>query len=143
MFSRRREIAPLVGATLGTQDAPAHSTLRNDLLQMSYSEAARALAPGGQLDTTMAEVSGGHSEGAAAQMARIVAYAEANHSGSSAGRCFEYVWRYIYSSGYGKIRNYGDCPEMGSAEARQFAEYMNVGSNAAKWGLQRLGGSTP
>jgi hypothetical protein len=72
------------------------------------------------------------------QMSRIVSYADANHSGGSRGRCFQYVWGYLWKSTYGNITRYNDAPDMGSAEARMFAEYMNRGTNAQRWGLQRL-----
>ncbi len=77
------------------------------------------------------------------QMSRLVSYAERNHSGASRGRCFEYVWRYLSSSGYGNIDSYGDAPDMPSAYARNFAEYMNQPANAARWGLRRLPLSNP
>lgn len=83
------------------------------------------------------------SEDAARQMARIVAFAEANNGGASNGDCFKYVWRYIYQSGYGKIRNYHDAPDMKSDYARHFAEYMNSGDNARRWGLRRLSVASP
>ncbi|HEU4408484.1 MAG TPA: hypothetical protein VFS43_24695 [Polyangiaceae bacterium] len=83
-------------------------------------------------------VPGGISAEGKAQMSRIVAYADAHHSGVSGGRCFEYVWDYLWRSGYGKIDEYNDAPDMPSAYARNFAEYMNQGNNAATWGLQRL-----
>jgi hypothetical protein len=73
-----------------------------------------------------------------AQMTRIVSYADAHDSGSSDGRCFQYVWGYLYQSGYGTIDSYYDAPNMSSAEARNFAEYFNVKSNADSYGLQRL-----
>lgn len=77
------------------------------------------------------------------QMSRLVSYADRNHSGASRGRCFEYVWRYLSSSGYGNIDSYGDAADMPSAYARNFAEYMNQPANAARWGLQRLPLSNP
>ena len=72
------------------------------------------------------------------QMEAVVLFGDANNSGVSAGRCFEYVWNYLWKSGYGKIDSYNDAPDMPSTYARNFAEYMNAGSNAATWGLQRL-----
>jgi len=77
------------------------------------------------------------------QMSRVVTYADRNHSGASRGRCFQYVWDYLWKSGYGNIDSYNDAPDMGSAEARMFAEYMNRGSNAQTWGLQRLSLTNP
>jgi len=72
------------------------------------------------------------------QMSRVVSYADAHNSGASRGRCFQYVWDYLWKSGYGDIAAYNDAPDMGSAEARMFAEYMNRGNNARTWGLQKL-----
>jgi uncharacterized protein YraI len=77
------------------------------------------------------------------QMSRVVTYADRNHSGGSRGRCFQYVWGYLWKSGYGNIDSYNDAPDMGSAEARMFAEYMNRGNNAQTWGLQRLSLTNP
>ena len=77
------------------------------------------------------------------QMSRLVSHADRNHSGASRGRCFEYVWRYLSSSGYGNIDEYGDAADMPSAYARNFAEYMNKPANAQRWGLQRLPLSNP
>ncbi|MGB0590682.1 MAG: hypothetical protein ACPGU1_13470 [Myxococcota bacterium] len=110
---------------------------------MPYAEALSSLAPSGSLQLSSASESPGRGVDAATQMANLLAYAEANHGGASTGQCFQYVWRYIHSSGYGRIENYGDCPAMGSAEARMFAEFMNSGTHAADWGIVRLSGSTP
>jgi uncharacterized protein YraI len=77
------------------------------------------------------------------QMRRIVPFADANNSGASRGRCFQYVWNYLWRSTYGLIDQYNDAPDMPSAEARNFAEYMNRNGNAARWGLQRLSLSNP
>lgn len=93
-------------------------------------------ATGGTPDTT--PPAGTISSRGQDQMRRIVPFADANHSGASRGRCFQYVWGYLWKSGYGDINEYNDAPDMGSAEARMFAEYMNRGTNAARWGLQRL-----
>jgi SH3-like domain-containing protein len=78
-----------------------------------------------------------------AQMRNVLAYARAHNSGASRGRCFEYVWRYLAASGYGLINDPGDAPDMPSAYARNFAEYMNENGNAARWGLQRLAIANP
>jgi Bacterial SH3 domain len=72
------------------------------------------------------------------QMRKVLAYAQKNNSGASSGYCFKWVWGYLTSSGYGKLNDWNDAPEMRSGEARFFAEYMNVNGNAAKWGLQKL-----
>jgi hypothetical protein len=77
------------------------------------------------------------------QMEAVVKFADANHGGASVGRCFEYVWDYLWRSGYGAINDYHDAPDMPSAYARNFAEYMNKNGNAARWGLQRLPISNP
>jgi hypothetical protein len=91
-------------------------------------------APGGGSSTGAWTISAKGQE----QMERVVKFAYANNKGSSTGKCFEYVWSYLWKSGYGKIDDYNDAPDMPSAYARNFAEYMNQGNNAAKWGLQRL-----
>lgn len=72
------------------------------------------------------------------QMREVVAYADRHHSGASTGRCFEYVWRYLTSSTYGRLTDWNDARDMPSAYARNFAEYMNVKANADLWDLQRL-----
>jgi uncharacterized protein YraI len=77
------------------------------------------------------------------QMRNVLAYAKNNHRGASNGQCFNAVWGYLTKSGYGKLRNWNDAPDMQSGEARNFAEYMNVNGNAAKWGLQRLSIANP
>lgn len=119
------------------------SARRRALGHMPYAEAIASLAPAGSLQLSPEAESTSPVVDAATQMANLLAYAEANHGGASTGQCFQYVWRYIHSSGYGKIKNYGDCPAMGSAEARMFAEFMNGGTNAAEWGIGKLSGSTP
>lgn len=77
------------------------------------------------------------------QMTRIVTYADNHNSGASRGRCFQYVWDYLWKSQYGNIDAYNDAPDMGSSEARMFAEYMNRGNNAQTWGLQKLSITNP
>lgn len=72
------------------------------------------------------------------QMLAVLDYALTHNSGASRGRCFEFVWRYLTSVGYGNLRNYGDAPDMPSQYARNFAEYMNANGNASRWGLTRL-----
>lgn len=123
--------------------APERRSLKAELAGLDYASAAASLAPGGAVQRASEPGEEARGPDPATQMARLLAFAESNHGGASTGRCFEYVWRYIYSSGYGRIRNYGDCPEMGSSEARMFAEYMNAGSNAAKWGLVKLSATSP
>ncbi len=79
------------------------------------------------------------SEKGQQQMTDVVDYALANHRGASNGQCFNAVWGYLTSSGYGNLKAWGDLPNMGSDEARQFAEYMNKSSsNLNEAGLQRL-----
>lgn len=80
---------------------------------------------------------------AAAQMARLVAVAESGHRGASRGDCFKYVWGFIVKARYGKITRHDDAPDMPSGYARNFAEYMNSGNNAQRWGLKRLSISNP
>jgi peptidoglycan hydrolase-like protein with peptidoglycan-binding domain len=88
---------------------------------------------------------GGISAQGREQMRKLLEYAEANNTGASRGQCFEYVWKYMTSngSGYGKIRNYNDAPDMPSTYARNFAEYMNANGNAERWGLRKLNITNP
>ena len=73
------------------------------------------------------------------QMNRLVQHARSHNVGSSNGDCFNYVWRYLTSSGYGKLRNWNDLPAMPSGYARNFAEYLNASpAHLAEAGLQRL-----
>ncbi len=76
-------------------------------------------------------------------MSTVVSYAFAHNAGASRGRCFEYVWRYLTSSGYGLLDDYADASDMPSAYARNFAEYMNANGHAAQWGLVRLPVTNP
>lgn len=73
------------------------------------------------------------------QMNRVVQYARTHNAGATDGNCFNYVWRYLTSSGYGKLNGWNDLPAMPSGYARNFAEYMNASpSHLAEAGLQRL-----
>ncbi len=73
------------------------------------------------------------------QMRKVVDYAMQNHRGASNGQCFNAVWGYLTSSGYGNLSNWADLPNMGSAEAKDFAAYMNARQdNLDEAGLQRL-----
>jgi len=73
------------------------------------------------------------------QMNRLVQYARGHNVGASQGDCFQYVWRYMTSSGYGKLKNWNDLPAMPSAYARNFAEYLNASpAHLAEAGMQRL-----
>ena len=74
------------------------------------------------------------------QMNKLLAYAKSHNTGASRGRCFEFVWKYMTNTGYGKIRNYKDAADMPSTFARNFAEYMNSNgnANAKRWGLRKL-----
>ncbi|HNS09659.1 MAG TPA: hypothetical protein PKN29_08150 [Candidatus Ozemobacteraceae bacterium] len=79
------------------------------------------------------------SEKGQQQMDSVVDYALRNHRGGSNGDCFNAVWGYLTSSGYGNLKAWGDLPNMGSDEAREFAEFMNKSSaNLNEAGLQRL-----
>jgi len=79
------------------------------------------------------------SEKGQRQMADVVDYALRNHRGGSNGDCFNAVWGYLTSSGYGNFKSWGDLPGMGSDEARHFSEFMNRSSaNLDEAGLQRL-----
>lgn len=109
---------------------------------------ARQLSPvsGVVGPTTLAALEAGGGDigpDAAAQMSRLLSIAESNHQGASLGDCFKFVWRYLVAAKYGKIRNHGDAADMPSDYARNFAEYMNSGNNAARWGLRRLSLTTP
>ena len=109
---------------------------------------ARQLSPvsGVVGPTTLAALEAGGGDigpDAAAQMSRLLSIAESNNGGASRGDCFKYVWRYLVAAKYGKIRNHHDAADMKSDYARNFAEYMNSGSNAARWGLRRLSVTTP
>ncbi len=73
------------------------------------------------------------------QMAAVVNYALNNHGGYSGGDCFEFVWRYLYKSGYGNISNYNDLRNMQSDWARHFSDFLNASqANLDEAGLQRL-----
>ncbi len=73
------------------------------------------------------------------QLSKVIDYALANNRGASNGECFNAVWGYLTSSGYGNLAQWNDLPEMQSAEARHFAEYMNSSqASLDKAGLQRL-----
>lgn len=79
------------------------------------------------------------SERGKQQMAAVVSYALNNHGGYCGGDCFEFVWRYLYKSGYGNISRYSDLPRMQSDWARHFADFMNASqANLDEAGLQRL-----
>lgn len=78
------------------------------------------------------------------QLCRVIEYAKGHHSGYSGGNCFNSVWRYLTSSGYGTLRNWGDLPDMQSGEARNFAEFMNASQrNLERAGLQRIDNVSP
>jgi hypothetical protein len=79
------------------------------------------------------------SEKGRTQMKNLVAYARSHQSGVTDGRCFEYVWRYMTSSGYGKLKKWSDLPAMNGQYARGFADYLNASpAHLAEAGLQRL-----
>ena len=79
------------------------------------------------------------SEKGQSQMKSVVDYALYNHQGGSDGKCFNAVWGYLTSSGYGKLDQWGDLPNMGSGEAKDFANYLNSSkANLEEAGLQRL-----
>ena len=102
------------------------------------------------------------------QMKRIVEFAKKNYYGGSEepinfferirrsllsekqreeegkGKCFQYVWRYLYQSGYGKIRNYSDLPAMKSDYAKDFSEFLNTNQeNLDEAGLVRIDNMCP
>jgi hypothetical protein len=73
------------------------------------------------------------------QMSNVVDYALRNHKGGSNGNCFNAVWGYLTSSGYGKLDQWGDLPNMQSTYAKDFAIYLNARpENLDEAGLQRL-----
>jgi LysM repeat protein len=79
------------------------------------------------------------SEHGQQQMRDVVHYALNHHKGSSDGWCFNAVWGYLVSSGYGKLRAWNDLPRMQSGQARFFAEYLNARpAHLDEAGLQRL-----
>jgi hypothetical protein len=79
------------------------------------------------------------SERGQAQMQKLVQHARANHAGGSHGRCMEYVWRYMTTSGYGKLDQWGDLPRMNGALARGLPDYLNASpAHLKEAGLQRL-----
>ncbi len=83
------------------------------------------------------------SERGRAQMSALIQHARANHSGASRGRCMEYVWRYMTTSGYGKLDNWGDLPRMNGALARGLPDYLNASpAHLKEAGLQRLDTAT-
>ncbi len=87
----------------------------------------------------LAPAPGTISETGRQQMASVVTYARNNHRGASDGYCFNAVWGYLSTCGYGKINAWGDLPGMGSGEARFFSEYMNASkAHLDEAGLQRL-----
>lgn len=82
------------------------------------------------------------SERGKTQMARIVEYARNNNTGRSGGMCFNAVWGYMTSSGYGNLNDWNDLPEMGDDEARHLSEYLNgAQSRLDEAGLQRIDNS--
>ncbi len=79
------------------------------------------------------------STGGKNQMSAVVDYAKANNRGASAGQCFNAVWGYLTTCGYGNLDDWNDLPNMGSDEARNFAEFLNESqANLDEAGLQRL-----
>lgn len=130
---------PDAGDALDRRSSPAGPRVDSPAVPAPGATDAPAVDAGGTPDTAdAAPAEPGDSARGRQQMADVLAYAEKNNSGASKGRCFEYVWKYLTTSGYGNLRAYSDAPDMPSAYARNFAEYMNANGNAAKWGLRRL-----
>ncbi|PKK90235.1 MAG: hypothetical protein CVV64_10945 [Candidatus Wallbacteria bacterium HGW-Wallbacteria-1] len=78
------------------------------------------------------------------QLRNVVNYALSHHRGGSYGKCFNAVWGYLTSSGYGNLRNWTDLPDMPSGEARNFAEFMNRSqNNRDRAGIRRIDNLTP
>ncbi len=133
-------------ALLGAPQTGAFDDATVDAVKAFQVEAKLTPVSGRVGPTTLAALrarSEGPSKDAAAQMERLVAIAEANNVGASKGDCFKFVWRYLVKAQYGRIRSHGDAPQMKSDYARQFAEFMNSGDNAKRWGLRRLSISSP
>ena len=83
------------------------------------------------------------SERGRAQMSALVHHARGHHSGASRGRCMEYVWRYMTTSGYGKLDAWGDLPRMNGGLARGLPDYLNASpAHLKEAGLQRLDTAT-
>jgi len=76
-------------------------------------------------------------------MRRLLSYAKTHNSGGSHGNCFNYVWRYMANSKYGKIVSQNSLPNMPSNYARNFADYLNASpAHLQEAGLQRITGVT-
>jgi hypothetical protein len=55
----------------------------------------------------------------------------------------EYVWRYMTTSGYGKLDAWGDLPRMNGGLARGLPDYLNASpAHLKEAGLQRLDTAT-
>jgi hypothetical protein len=126
------------GAAADSSASSATTTAVSATTQTGTSTAADQTSPA---EPTTPEVPSGPAVSATGQkqLSDVVAYAKKNHKGASAGQCFNAVWGYLTSSGYGKLKSWGDLPNMKSGEARHFAEYLN-GSQAHRdeAGLQRF-----
>jgi hypothetical protein len=124
-----RPAVPAAPAAAPTTPGPTTPGRRPPAPAAPASPAAPAVTPGGL----------SISDRGQAQMSRLVDYARSHNSGVTGGRCFEYVWRYMTSSGYGKLRSWGDLPSMNGSYARNFADYLNAGpARLREAGLQRL-----
>ncbi|MEB3203466.1 MAG: hypothetical protein VKP57_02090 [Candidatus Sericytochromatia bacterium] len=73
-----------------------------------------------------------------ADMERLARVANSRAGGKSPeGWCYREVWGHLMASGYAKLTQ-TSIPDSHSAYARQFGEYLNVGNNAKRLGMQRL-----
>ncbi len=114
-------------------------TVTNPTDDEEVSDQATATATSTSTATQTSSAAPAISEKGQQQMNNVVDYALRNHRGGSNGDCFNAVWGYLTSSGYGNLKAWGDLPNMGSDEAREFAEFMNKSSaNLNEAGLQRL-----
>lgn len=104
-------------------------------------------APPATSAASPAPVAGGPvsiSERGRAQMSALVQHARGHHAGASRGRCMEYVWRYMTTSGYGKLDAWGDLPRMNGGLARGLPDYLNASpAHLKEAGLQRLDTTSP
>jgi hypothetical protein len=98
-----------------------------------------------KLSPTAAAIEATLSPEAKAQMAKLVDYAARHNSGSSHGRCYEWVYnKFLMKVGLGKILPGHDIlPQAYSKVAHQFADFLNKDDNAHKLGLRKLDIKSP
>jgi hypothetical protein len=94
-----------------------------------------------KLSPVAASIEATLSPDAKVQMKKLLDYAARHHSGSSHGRCYEYVYRFLTRTGLGKIQPGQDILPPGKTYrklAHQFADFLNKDDNAHKLGLRKL-----